>query len=465
MDEEPRSLVIQIINRYSLDVINDKDRFGNLLNDYFQGKYRKERNTLVASLEEGIPGDLIKSHTSVPVSMLAGQLARRLTENRGISEDLALWTVTTWAVAFQIPVEAAGAAPQPGQVRTVSLTVNSTPPGAKVFINSQYVGDSPITVTSVPAGSNHVQCVLDGYEEWKKNFDFDPSTHTYSVDAALVKLASKKAWIFTASNPPGALIYLNGVFKGNTPLSIPDLQPGNHSIKFTLRDYKIWEETVVLRPGQLLNVHANLDRESNAGALRVLSDPPGAACYIDGQYQGIVPSTYSGLPAGNHHVRCTFKGRSDIARTVEVITGKTVEITFTFAPAIPQGSCDFCHRVQPLPFTCTRCGGQFCTEHRLPENHQCSARRKKAASATQQSSTRPSPRVAHPPPSAASVSQRPVRRPPSPKSSFGPYAYTATVSGFLAFIFLIAGGVDLMFLGLMLVCMYTAYAAWQEREK
>ncbi len=34
--------------------------------------------------------------------------------------------------------------------------------------------------------------------------------------------------------------------------------------------------------------------------------------------------------------------------------------------------CDICGReTHGLPYTCRRCGGHFCSDHRLPENHHC----------------------------------------------------------------------------------------------
>lgn len=35
--------------------------------------------------------------------------------------------------------------------------------------------------------------------------------------------------------------------------------------------------------------------------------------------------------------------------------------------------CDACGKDVALPFTCKQCGGRFCSEHRLPENHSCRA--------------------------------------------------------------------------------------------
>lgn len=34
--------------------------------------------------------------------------------------------------------------------------------------------------------------------------------------------------------------------------------------------------------------------------------------------------------------------------------------------------CEFCDFETQIPFTCNFCQGHFCSEHRLPENHNCS---------------------------------------------------------------------------------------------
>lgn len=167
MDASPRSLLIQIVETYSLAVINDRTRLRNLLDDYFQGNYRKERNTLIASLEEEIPHDLITSHTSMPLPSLIWNLTRRLTENRGISDDLASWTVKTWAHACHIPIEETSDPVTKGD-QTTDRTVNSAPSDPQVFITSHDAGTDAFTVTAIPVGSDHIKFILDRHEEWKK---------------------------------------------------------------------------------------------------------------------------------------------------------------------------------------------------------------------------------------------------------------------------------------------------------
>jgi uncharacterized protein YkwD len=45
------------------------------------------------------------------------------------------------------------------------------------------------------------------------------------------------------------------------------------------------------------------------------------------------------------------------------------------------GKCDVigCEGDAGLPYTCNECGGQFCSEHRLPENHNCQALKTKSS--------------------------------------------------------------------------------------
>jgi len=49
-----------------------------------------------------------------------------------------------------------------------TLRVESQPTGARVFVNNEYVGETPLVVGPVPAGSRAVRVQLDGYEPWSR---------------------------------------------------------------------------------------------------------------------------------------------------------------------------------------------------------------------------------------------------------------------------------------------------------
>ena len=46
------------------------------------------------------------------------------------------------------------------------LTVQSRPPGARVFVNDQLAGSTPVAIPGLPAGSATVRIELDGYQPW-----------------------------------------------------------------------------------------------------------------------------------------------------------------------------------------------------------------------------------------------------------------------------------------------------------
>ncbi len=66
---------------------------------------------------------------------------------------------------------------EPGRNKT-TLSVNSTPEGADVFVDGGFVGTTPLDGTSVPTGSRSVQIMLPGYEPWQRTIDAgnDPIT-------------------------------------------------------------------------------------------------------------------------------------------------------------------------------------------------------------------------------------------------------------------------------------------------
>ena len=52
---------------------------------------------------------------------------------------------------------------------TGALTVDSRPPGAKVFLDGKLVGTTPLSLPSVPAGSHAIRLEHDGYRRWSSS--------------------------------------------------------------------------------------------------------------------------------------------------------------------------------------------------------------------------------------------------------------------------------------------------------
>jgi formylglycine-generating enzyme required for sulfatase activity len=59
----------------------------------------------------------------------------------------------------RVPVE------KPDEVKQASLSIESSPPGATVYVDGAARGKTPITFPGIPAGSRKVRLVLDGYKD------------------------------------------------------------------------------------------------------------------------------------------------------------------------------------------------------------------------------------------------------------------------------------------------------------
>src|SRR5690606_13712663 len=65
-----------------------------------------------------------------------------------------------------------------------SISVNSNPAGADVFLDNGYIGISPLTIPSVTAGSHVVLLTHPGYANWQATVQVQ-NTLVSSADATL----------------------------------------------------------------------------------------------------------------------------------------------------------------------------------------------------------------------------------------------------------------------------------------
>ncbi|HEV2763845.1 MAG TPA: right-handed parallel beta-helix repeat-containing protein, partial [Pyrinomonadaceae bacterium] len=99
MNGQPRQKLREIVARHGPSVVRDARRCEGLLRDYSAG-HRREVSALVSALEEHVPDDLLGAPAGTPREALLKRLARRLSDNRALSESAAAWSVNSWALAL-----------------------------------------------------------------------------------------------------------------------------------------------------------------------------------------------------------------------------------------------------------------------------------------------------------------------------------------------------------------------------
>jgi len=162
------------------------------------------------------------------------------------------------------------------------------------------------------------------------------------------------------SEPPGASVYVDNVIKGITPLTLDGVPNGGHAILLRLDGYQDYTDSVIVMadarqvnavlvskaatpqpvqspaatgtPGTgvtarwtTVPVTAESTPAPTTGTLSVITDPPGALVYIDGEMKGISPATIPGLSAGSHSVVLIMDGYQDFKTTTMITPGMTAE--------------------------------------------------------------------------------------------------------------------------------------------
>lgn len=150
------------------------------------------------------------------------------------------------------------------------LRVESNPT-ASVFLDNKHIGRTPIGESSykVDAGEYTLKIVPESgstqFASWQGKITIGANLLTYvkadmseselstAVDVLwLEKISGKKSEVSVTTMPDSATVILDDETKGMTPIIIPDVAPGNHTITITSQGFLTRTMKVQLTPGYRL---------------------------------------------------------------------------------------------------------------------------------------------------------------------------------------------------------------------
>jgi PKD repeat protein len=222
------------------------------------------------------------------------------------------------------------------------------------FTGSPASGAAPLTVqfTSTSRGANaYTWNFGDGGTSPAQN-----PRHTYTVpgiysvdldardscsgntDSAgmsnFVMVTSPVTTLSVTSNPSGAVVFIDYVIKGITPLVVTDTAIGNHRITITLDGYDEYIRNILLESAGSSSISAELKKSvpqtttppPSNGTITITTIPPGASVTVDGTLNGVAPLVIPGMLPGTHGVTLSSYGYEDWNYMVSVRPGQTSEI-------------------------------------------------------------------------------------------------------------------------------------------
>ena len=218
------------------------------------------------------------------------------------------------------------------QAKPGSISIKSKPSDAKILVDGNESGTTPETINDIKCGTHIVELKVEGYEIWSENVEVKPNKES-SLTAVLQEITGS---ISIKSDPPNAMILMDGKKAGTTPAIIKYLSLTTHTITISIDGYNVWSESV--------EVEAEKEKELTAklleirGTVNINSRPSGALIHIDGKEAGTTPQTITDLTAGMHMVEASMEGYEHWNENIKVIVGK--EYTMTAALQEIAGTID-----------------------------------------------------------------------------------------------------------------------------
>lgn len=128
------------------------------------------------------------------------------------------------------------------------------------------------------------------------------------------------------SEPPGALVRLNGQAKGQTPLRLADLSFGVYEVRVAQKGYEAQTRDVSLHagsPSAELRVALVRPAAPASGAADILSTPSGASVSVDGRPVGTTPLSGLKLKPGARRIEVALDDHETWTGSLDVAVGET----------------------------------------------------------------------------------------------------------------------------------------------
>ncbi|HEY7819634.1 MAG TPA: TonB family protein, partial [Vicinamibacteria bacterium] len=158
------------------------------------------------------------------------------------------------------PIDPAPPEPPP-LPSTGSLRVATEPPGARVSIDGQERGTTPLVLDALPLGSYRVRIEQNGFEPEELEAAITAEAPAASLDVALrpqAPAAPRPAIFRVRSQPPGAKVAIDGKDVGVTPLDRVPVNAGSRVVRVLRDGYLPWEDTFRARAGRTETIDAVL---------------------------------------------------------------------------------------------------------------------------------------------------------------------------------------------------------------
>ncbi len=250
-----------------------------------------------------------------------------------------------------------GQNPGPGQQATRPVSTATPQPTIREPQKSTPAAPTPDTTHKDVIKTSQPTQVVQEPEEFQRqpvSTGPDGQYHSIQFPPSYPAVKADQAAIQVTSNPAGAGVYLDGIYKGVTPSSgyfiISDLSPGTYAIHLTLSGYTDYPTRITLSRNEVATISADLTSTyvpSEYGALSVQSTPSGADVFLDNEYKGITPVTLQKINTGSHTILIKNEGFSSYNGDVYIVPDQASALSVTLTASVTQTQTPTAITTQP----------------------------------------------------------------------------------------------------------------------
>jgi len=188
------------------------------------------------------------------------------------------------------------------------LVINTQPDEAKIFIDGQFKGRSPLRLNELDEGEMRIKASKRYFHTEIENVwvrKDNTTTLTLLLDPAT-------GIVDISSNPDGLKWFIDGTFVGETPDTLKWVPAGDHVILVKHSNGANWKRTIRVNEGELTEITAKFQQP-----VTIESDPPGADWYLNGEKKGTTPAQTE-LVLGDHKIEVKADQHLDWQRLVNI---------------------------------------------------------------------------------------------------------------------------------------------------
>jgi len=201
------------------------------------------------------------------------------------------------------------------QVDSGWVRIDSSPQGARAYLDNERLGETPLPPIKRPVGDHTLDLEVKGFQSRRDTVTVMVDD---TLDVALI-LEEGMGSLTVTSSPRGALITIDGKTEGlTTPATIRDLtMRSRHSIRVTLSGYLPQvRDRIEIRSDTTETLRFTLIPVTHD--LTIRSDPDSAQVVWDGSPKGPTPLVITEIREGEHSLELTLEGYQPYSTRIAV---------------------------------------------------------------------------------------------------------------------------------------------------